>query len=176
MGAWGVLAVPAAGVAAAVAAVAVFGVRDVWVWWRGRRRVRAAVEGEVARYAHRFETRTCIVLVCDGGCDDTWDDEEGIIHFESQPEAAEFASDRGWLLADGRSLCPRCAQREECDRLGHLWGGWESQDRDGIAFRSRWCERDLCSMRDYDPPFAVLYPKFQALRDAEEVLRAADLS
>jgi len=71
---------------------------------------------------------------------------------------------------DGRALCPACHQREECTALGHLWGLWRDEVLHTVEFRQRYCER--CDGVDYDPPFAVLYPKFQVLRDAEDVLRA----
>jgi hypothetical protein len=117
-----------------------------------------------------FQTQTCVVLVCDGGCDHAWDDEEGIPHFDSEVEALDFGLSRGWNFDGGRALCSRCHQLHLCDDTGHLWGDWRDEVLHTVEFRKRGCER--CDRDDYDPPFGVLYPKFQALRDAEEVLRA----
>lgn len=116
-----------------------------------------------------FSTQTCVTLICDGGCDDAFGDEDGIPHFDSEVEAFEYATSCGWHFADGLAFCSSCHAKRECARLGHDWEDWcAPESRDGITYRRRSCDR--CNIQDYDPPFAVLYPKFQALRDAEQLL------
>ncbi|MEV0214236.1 hypothetical protein [Micromonospora sp. NPDC050695] len=119
-----------------------------------------------------FKTRTCFEIVCDGGCIDPWDGEDGgVPHFDTAQKATEYAEYRGWLVADGRALCSHCAAKATCEATGHQWDEWYDVSRDGVEARQRSCDR--CGESDYDPPFEVLYPKFQALRDAEEIVRAA---
>ncbi|MFF0821178.1 hypothetical protein ACFYUR_12405 [Micromonospora haikouensis] len=117
-----------------------------------------------------FKTKTCFEIVCDGGCDNPWDD-DGTPHFDTEAEAATYAKSAGWSVFDGRALCPSCLSKVTCERTGHQWGDWFARDHHGIAYRTRWCNR--CDERGYDPPVDELYPRLQALRDAEEILRAA---
>ncbi|MFG1846698.1 hypothetical protein [Micromonospora carbonacea] len=117
-----------------------------------------------------FKAKTCFEIVCDGGCENPWED-DAVPHFDTESEAVEYAKQAGWSVIGGRALCSECLSKAACERTGHLWGDWSARDHHGIAYRSRWCDR--CGERDYDPPFDELYPRVQALRDAEEILRAA---
>ncbi|MET8278211.1 hypothetical protein [Micromonospora sp. NPDC005174] len=116
-----------------------------------------------------FLPKTCFEIVCDGGCNDAWED--GTPHFDTQDEAVEYARGDGWLITDQRALCRTCAEKATCETTGHQWDDWHDASRDGIRARRRSC--DHCGDSDYDPPFDELYPLFQALRDAEEIVRAA---
>lgn len=111
-----------------------------------------------------FLPKTCFEIVCDGGCDDPWEGEDGIPHFDTQQKATEHAEYCGWLVTGERALCRQCAANAACEATGHRWGDWYDASRDGIQARRRSC--DQCDDSDYDPPFDELYPRFQALRDA----------
>ena len=118
-----------------------------------------------------FKAQTCIVIFCDGGYLDPWDPDDGTPHFDNEAEAVEYATGCGWLVTDMRALCGRCHAKVTCEATGHEWGIWHDYSRDGITCRRRGCDR--CDIDEYDPPFEELYPKFQALRDAEEILNEA---
>ncbi len=117
-----------------------------------------------------FKTKTCYELVCDGDCGGPWED--GIPHFDSEHEAVEYARSREWVVTGTRALCGQCAAKEICATTGHPWDDWRDGELHGVRFRKRWCE--TCGSTDYDPPYSVLAPKFQALRDAEQIVRAAE--
>ena len=119
-----------------------------------------------------FKTTQCFVIVCDGGCLDPW--EEGTPHFDTEAEAIEYVKEIGWLVTDQRALCGQCSATTTCRVTGHQWDDWCDDERAGIRFRRRYCDR--CSADEYDPPFEELYPRFQALRDAEEIVAAAERS
>jgi hypothetical protein len=117
-----------------------------------------------------FETRTCVVLICEGPTDcDPWD--EGIPQFRDEAEAVEFGSGQGWTFRDGRALCSACTREDDCGRRGHQWDEWALKERYGIPYKQRHCEH--CNSTDYDPPFAQLGELLQVVFDAEDVLREA---
>ena len=118
-----------------------------------------------------FKVKTCYEIVCDGGCDGAWDDYDGIPHFDSEAEAVEHAKACDWLVAGDRMLCRRCGEKATCAATGHQWDEWCDAGQHGIQARRRLC--DHCGTQEWDPPFDELYPKFQALRDAEELLSKA---
>lgn len=115
-----------------------------------------------------FQTKTCVVIACDG-CDDPWDAGhfDGVPHFESEQEAAEFVRGIGWIVAGRSAWCDSCAAKMTCERIGHTWLDWSDAERLGVSYRSRHCEH--CTASEYDPPFDHLI----TLLDAAEVVNAA---
>lgn len=120
-----------------------------------------------------FESCACVTVTCDGSAC------QGLSpappHFDGFLGALAWVRGHGWLVSDDKLLCPACVgatvRALDCHVLGHPWGEWEEQERDGIRWLARACQR--CDADEYDPPLDVLGPQFQALRDAEEILRAA---
>jgi hypothetical protein len=113
-----------------------------------------------------FETQSCVVISCDGGCDDPW--EEGTPHFADEAEAVEYVRSCGWIVTGPRALCADCAAKETCARVGHRWGDWHDPiEREGVRWRTRYCEH--CSGSDHDPPWDEL----MVLSRAAEVINGA---
>lgn len=112
-----------------------------------------------------FETQACVVITCDGGCDDPW--EEGTPHFDNEADAIEYVRGIGWIVAGTRALCDQCAAKETCARIGHRWGDWRDNEREGVRWRYRYC--DHCSGSDHDPPWDEL----MVLSRAAEVVNGA---
>ncbi|MER7331806.1 MULTISPECIES: hypothetical protein [unclassified Micromonospora] len=117
-----------------------------------------------------FETKTCVVITCDGGCGGPWED--GIPHFDSEDQAVAYARSQEWVVTGTRALCPRCAHEADCKQTGHQWSDWRDEELHGVPFQRRWC--DHCGDADYNPPYKVLRLKFQALRDAERIVFDAE--
>ena len=111
-----------------------------------------------------FQAHTCVVIACDG-CDDPW--EEGTPHFDDEAEAVEYVRGTGWIVTGTRALCGECAAKETCARVGHKWGGWHDNERQGVRWRTRYCEH--CSGSDHDPPWDEL----MVLSRAAEVVNGA---
>lgn len=72
----------------------------------------------------------CSVLAC-AGCDEVYDADEGVVHFEDRETALETARQIGWLVDGTEALCPTCkptastpADRQvyECDGQEPLFG------------------------------------------------------
>lgn len=118
-----------------------------------------------------FQPKTCVEIICDGGCEWSGGWEDGTPHFDSEVQAMEYVRNCGWLVTTERALCARCAVRALCEATGHEWDDWYDASQHGIQIRQRMCDR--CSTLDWDPPFKELYPKFQTLRDAEQILAEA---
>jgi hypothetical protein len=116
-----------------------------------------------------FRPKTCVEIICDGGCDNPWED--GIPHFDSEAEAIGWAKACKWMVTGVKALCPACAEKADCKQTGHQWDEWRGAEMHGIRYERRWCEH--CGRTDYDPPFAELHPRLQALRDAEAVISDA---
>jgi len=104
----------------------------------------------------------CFVIACEGKPDcDPWDD--GILHFDSEADALNWAAANGWLAVGGRHLCPNCAREADCAATGHQYGPWsEPIVRYGVAWRRRTCEH--CMDTDTDPPFEELSLLMNAAR------------
>jgi hypothetical protein len=113
-----------------------------------------------------FETKACVVIVCDG-CDDPWgEDSEGIPHFDSESEAVKYVRGCDWIVIGAKALCGRCAARETCAKTGHKWMDWRDLELEGVHWRSRYCEH--CDGSESDPSHEALL----ALLDAAKVLNA----
>jgi len=55
-----------------------------------------------------IEKREFYVVSCDR-CDGTLDTEQGIIAFDNEAKAKEFAENSGWIIeADGQIVCTEC--------------------------------------------------------------------
>lgn len=118
----------------------------------------------------KFARRTCVELHCDGGCENKgWDD--GPPHFATATEALDYARAYAWTFPDGSALCHHCTADAECRDRGHRWDLWHQRQDMGVAYRKRFCTH--CSADETDPPFDVLCEQVRAVRDAEDILRAA---
>jgi hypothetical protein len=96
-----------------------------------------------------IEPRSCFLVVCDGGCEDPWD--ECTPHFETVDEAVATVRSYGWVVVGERALCPDCAAKEACNLTGHTWpDAWMDIAQRGIKLRLRHCE--VCNASETDPP------------------------
>lgn len=107
-----------------------------------------------------LQTVSCVVLICDGGCKDPWD--EGIPHFTDEADALDGAKNYGWTVVAGdpvRTLCPSCAAKQKCQQAGHVWMDWTDLEHEGVRWRSRHCE--VCDESQTDPDRDDLYLLFE---------------
>ena len=78
----------------------------------------------------------CWVIICDectvtGGEDTTTDDPDGYgggytLHFTTETDALDWATDNGWTLTNtGILRCRRCSAIDLCQQLGHFYDLWQ---------------------------------------------------
>ena len=70
----------------------------------------------------------CWVIVCDDcavtGGDELHHDDGYTLHFTSETEALDWATDNGWTRTD-TLRCRRCSAQHFCGHLGHFYDLWQ---------------------------------------------------
>lgn len=100
--------------------------------------------------------KSCFEVTCDQektepSCDGGWD--EGALHFETEKDAIETARTYGFVIVGDSVLCPSCARKRECERLGHKWEDWTDQEYLGVAYQRRDCEH--CDATEHSPEYEL---------------------
>jgi hypothetical protein len=137
-----------------------------------------------------FDRVTCWVPSCDSCGPDWWNSDivlTGPPHFHSKPSGQrELVDTYGWQITrriDGtkQMLCAACADKADCDELGH---DWRPADLDhGAEQQARWdvehavpvvlCARCGRVRRDFPPPPGHPETMTAEVSDADEEFLAA---
>jgi hypothetical protein len=71
----------------------------------------------------------CWVIVCDDcavtGGDEAHHDDGYTLHFPTETDALDWATDNGWTRTDTGIRCRRCSAQHFCGHLGHFYDLWQ---------------------------------------------------